>query len=304
MTLGTGIFSSTVLVLLAIAIWQITARHKWKLAGKIAAGFVAVCAAIGGGYYGWNYVHNLPPPPEPLHVVTELGGVKLGMSPTDVTLALGKPDTADEPTIDGAKTRINYTYESPELSIAFYGPNKYATKAAIICTAEPSVKLLGFDNFSNEKLILKRLGEPDFTSIDSDGLWKAISYAKWKTSFHLTKGFVAYKCILQSGFWAYKNELFSPEAQKAADQKAAAEAKRIAEAQSTATQSTAQRGSWKNDPIVANADPCAPDLSRRERLRRLAAFGVVQQTGSGSYTAAGRTVEFLYGGELRRCFSF
>ena len=231
MTLGTGIFASTVLVLLAIAIWQITVRHKWKLAGKIAAGFVAVCAVVGGGLYAWNYIANLPPAPS---VVTELAGVKLGMSPTDVTLALGKPDTASDPSVKDGETRIEFkysssdNYSSPNVSIIFYGRDKYTTKASIVCSADSSIKLLGFDNYSAEANILQSLGKPSSVSVASDALSKIISYSQWKVAFTISKGFVSEKCITQSGSVTFADELISPEAQKVADQKAAAEAKAAA----------------------------------------------------------------------------
>ena len=311
MTLGTGIFASTVLVLLAIAIWQITARHKWKLAGKIAAGFIAVCAVIGFGLYAWNYIANLPPAPS---VVTELAGVKLGMSPTDVTLALGKPDTASDPSVKDGETRIEFkysssdNYSSPDVNIIFYGRDKYTTKVSIVCSADSSIKLLGFDNYSTEASIIQSLGKPSSISVSRDALSKIISFSQWKVAFRISKGFVSEKCITQSGRIAFENELISPGAQKVADQKAAAEAKavaeakRIAESKSPATQSTARPGSWGNDPIVK--DPCAPDLSRKERLSRLAAFGVVRQTGNNRYEAGGRYVSFIYGNDLNECFTF
>lgn len=40
-------------------------------------------------------------------------------------------------------------------------------------------------------------------------------------------------------------------------------------------------------------DHCAPGLSKAERLKRLAQFGSVRQTGSGEYTADGRKVVYL-----------
>ncbi len=49
-------------------------------------------------------------------------------------------------------------------------------------------------------------------------------------------------------------------------------------------------------------DHCATNLSKTERLRRLAQYGTVRETGNGSYSAAGRSVEFNpYDGTLLLC---
>lgn len=41
-----------------------------------------------------------------------------------------------------------------------------------------------------------------------------------------------------------------------------------------------------------NKDPCAPDLSKAERLERLKAYGSLRQTGSDSYSAGSHSVYF------------
>lgn len=338
MTLGTGIFSSTILLLLAAVVWQITVRKKWKLVAKIAGGIVALCAAVSGGFYAWDYVANLPPAPS---VVTELAGVKLGMSPIDVTLALGKPDTAGEPSVSGEETRINYIYThsyEPNyyLQVQFYGPDKFTTKAAIVCSRH--VKLLGFDLSSSEESVIQRLGEPDHTSISSDGVNKYINYYKWNVSYRIFKRYVAEMCIGMSGV-VFAEELPTLEEQRAAEAKAVAAAKLAAEAKAAEAAKTAKEqhtakakaaeaakfaaeakaaaaAKLMADPetaAVINAlkklalerqttaetntlvDPCAPDLSRAERLRRLSSFGSVRQTGDENYEAGSHSILFSFG---------
>lgn len=326
MTLGTGIFASTVLIVLVIAIRQITLRKKWKLVGKITAGTVAVCAVIVGCFYAWNYIESLPPAPS---VVTELAGVKLGMSPTDVKLALGEPDTDPDPVSEKGQTRVDYIYLEPGLSITFYGKDKYTTKAEIICTSDQYTKLLGFDNLSTEDAIIQRLGTPSKVSVSKDGLNKIISYKKWKAAFSISKGSVTEKCASASGIISFNEELLSPEAQRAADLKAAAEAKAAAaKAAADAEMKAANKqkpgtsnrnlpgamdvrlnagagsneAGWKSDPIVADrGDPCGPGLSKAERLRRLANFGAVRETGIDTYVAGDHRVSFLSGNQLLSC---
>lgn len=46
-------------------------------------------------------------------------------------------------------------------------------------------------------------------------------------------------------------------------------------------------------PTDAGADHCAPNLSKAERLKRLATYGIVRQTSDGSYSVGYRTVTFF-----------
>lgn len=59
---------------------------------------------------------------------------------------------------------------------------------------------------------------------------------------------------------------------------------------------------YLNSPTPkAVQDHCAPDLSKAERLRRLAQRGTVRETGFGGYAAGGRSVTFLSDGSLLSC---
>jgi hypothetical protein len=49
-------------------------------------------------------------------------------------------------------------------------------------------------------------------------------------------------------------------------------------------------------------DHCAPNLSKAERLKRLAQHGSLRETGTGSYSAGGHSVTFFeYDGSLLNC---
>ena len=56
---------------------------------------------------------------------------------------------------------------------------------------------------------------------------------------------------------------------------------------------------WEDAPVLL--DHCAPNLSRAERLKRLAQYGTVRETGTGSYSAGGRSIHFFYDGSLLSC---
>lgn len=62
------------------------------------------------------------------------------------------------------------------------------------------------------------------------------------------------------------------------------------------TEAAAQTPTQK--PIL---DHCAPNISKAERLKRLAQHGTVRETGTGEYSAAGHSVLFFYDGSLLNC---
>jgi len=317
MTIGMGIFLSTLLLILVFAIRQATRYQKWRLIGKIAAVVVIVCVAIGALAYAWVSISNLPPGPSR---VTELAGVKLGMKPADVTLALGKPDASEDPMSEGKEITTGYIYNSPSRTIVFFGPDKYHLTANIICTGDYGAKLLGFDIGSKKADIIKRLGEPDEISVSRDGLSEYISYFKWNAAFQLAQGMLTQDCVSTRGV-RFGEELLSPEEQKKADEQAARakaeqeaqEAKLKAEEQAARaeeqrraaaaakTNEFAQarlRAAAESDTqglIQSKPDPCAPNLSQAERLRRLAAFGQLRQTADGDYEAGGHSVMYSFG---------
>lgn len=53
--------------------------------------------------------------------------------------------------------------------------------------------------------------------------------------------------------------------------------------------------------LPSNEDPCAPGLSRAERLKRLARFGQVRETGLNEFTAGSHRVVFAYAAEVMTC---
>jgi hypothetical protein len=48
-------------------------------------------------------------------------------------------------------------------------------------------------------------------------------------------------------------------------------------------------------------DHCAPNLSKAERLKRLARHGTLRETGLNEYSAGGRSIHFLNSSELLSC---
>lgn len=181
-----------------------------KKTAKIAAALVCFFLLAGATlYYLGHADEDRRPPPQ---LIQELAGVRLGMSPTDVTLGLGKPSASSTTETDpGGGAHLTYAYTKPRnqdyaLTITFHGPDSLSTRAVVICEKGGFSNLLGFDKFSREEDLLRVLGTPALSSIRSDGLEKAISYDAWNASFKIAQGEVVAICIHQGHFIQYDKE--------------------------------------------------------------------------------------------------
>ena len=169
-----------------------------------------LCLLAGAGVFVATADKDTRPTPQ---IIGELGGVHLGMSPTDVTLALGKPFASSKVEADGAHhTHLIYVYskgknDDHSLDVTFHGTSASGMRAAVVCEQGGFSSLLGFDKFSREQDIIRMLGTPVFTSIRGDGLEKTISYSAWNASFKIALGKVVALCIHQGSFIQYDREV-------------------------------------------------------------------------------------------------
>jgi hypothetical protein len=210
MSLGSGIFLAVVLLILAIGVWQIMTREKWKTVEKIAGALVGLGLMAAAVIFVMYADKDQIPRPS---TISQLAGVKLGMSPTDVTLALGRPSISGKMEIDrDGQAHLTYVYtkdqnEDYSLDIIFAGADSRSTRAVIICEKGGFSNLLGLDRYSSEQDVLRNLGTPSYSSIRNDGLEKAISYAAWNASFKVARGRVIALCIHQGNFILYDREI-------------------------------------------------------------------------------------------------
>ena len=160
-------------------------------------------------YYIRHADDDLAPEPQ---LIEQLARVRLGMSPTKVTKAVGKPSVAGKTEVDSSgHAHLTYVYTKNNnadysLDITFHGANPASLGVAVICEKGGFLGLIGFDKNSTEKNILGELGTPSYTSIRRDELEKIISYAKWNASFQIAHGKVVGLCIHLGGFIQYDNE--------------------------------------------------------------------------------------------------
>src|ERR1051325_2724248 len=166
---------------------------------KIAIALVVLCMIIGGAIY---YVGHADADHRPASLmIGEMAGVRLGMSPTDVTLNLGKPSAPSKlESDDSGRIHLTYVYTKPyngdyALNITFFGHSGSSPRAVVICEQGGFSNLLGFDKFSREQDVLRLLGQPTYSSVRADGLEKAISYSAWNASFKIARGNIVALCI-------------------------------------------------------------------------------------------------------------
>ena len=186
-------------------------------ARKLIAAFIVFCLFLVAGLY---YVSRADGDgrPDPV-LVTRLAGIGLGMSPTDVTVTLGKPSTAAATAVDErGRAHLTYVYTKDQnadysLEVTFFGPDRLSMRAVVICEKGGFASLLGFDRYASEDAVLGQLGPPTYSSVRRDGLEKVISYNTWNASFKIARGKVAGICIHQGKFVQYDKE--APTARRA-----------------------------------------------------------------------------------------
>jgi hypothetical protein len=178
---------------------------------KIAIASVVLCMIIGGAIY---YVGHADSDNRPASLtIDEMAGIRLGMSPTDVTLSLGKPSATSKLQSDGrGRAHLTYVYTKPHngdyaLNITFFAHGGGGPRAVVICEQGGFSNLLGLDKFSREQDVLRLLGQPTYSSVRADGLEKAISYSAWNASFKIARGNIVALCIHQGHFIQYDQEV-------------------------------------------------------------------------------------------------
>ncbi len=208
MTLGTSLFLITVLVLLILGAKFITKKKKWLLVGKITGAIVLLCISIGLAGWGWFMYKERPQP------VSKLGSISLGMTPLEVTLAIGKPTHEILPNeIDTSRRYLYQNYIGAyEYIIKFSGIDETSSDVVdIVCSEDYSKNIFGLGNYDSEESVIKKLGSPSNESIRLDGLAKTISYEKWNVAFEIEQEDVSRICVTSSGKVSYTKEYGSEE---------------------------------------------------------------------------------------------
>lgn len=230
MTLGEGILWSTVLILTAAAVCQVSIRRWWKTVGKVFGVQVLIGGIIGAGVWGWFEYQDRP------YVVEELNGFRLGMVPAEVLLAKGKPENYnEEPVKEGDKFILGWSFQpvgtDPILPLPrgfrldrrgidghwafFSGDSPNEMELDLVCEYSGFTSVLSIKPTTSEDSVIKKLGQPSNESIRTDGLAKFISYEQWNVMYEIEKGQVFGLCIISSGRASYFDKYEEEQAERA-----------------------------------------------------------------------------------------
>lgn len=191
MTIGDGVFWSTVIFITFASIVLVTKKRRWGIFFKGLIIFVALGLVVGAGAWLYSKYENRP------QVMSSLNGISLGMLEVDVTLQKGKPDQIDERDTapDGFRKLLVYKGTSDSYTYAILRGGKDSRVVTDICDTGGYGRVLGLGGYSSEKDVLEKLGQPTNVSISEQGTEKVYSYPQWNAAFELAKGTVTRVCV-------------------------------------------------------------------------------------------------------------
>lgn len=190
MTLGDGIVTATILVLMAIALYLISKHRKWLLTSKLMAIPLSLALLFSLGIFGFQFLENRP------YRATSFANLDLGITPADAKIILGAP--ASEEFFEEEKTLVYYYTaeysDGTKLILVFEENEDDGSALKLICdTAAP--KLFGLSSYSSMSKVIKHLGAPTSESINNDELSKMLFYDNWNARFLIEKNRVSGICI-------------------------------------------------------------------------------------------------------------
>jgi hypothetical protein len=201
MTLGEGIFASTVLVITSLAIAQLVKTKGWKIAlFSIAVLSLTITALVIGS----NLADNLSNRPSEL---SQFEGVSLGMSETELLIAKGEPlriqprDEESDIYIYGESASA----EGESLGV-FFRQRDNSKTVSDICVFDPFPQTNGIWFGMPEAQVRTTLGKPNAESIQSSRLAKIMTFDQLNTAIHITAGHVSGFCVTDREKFTFRLE--------------------------------------------------------------------------------------------------
>lgn len=207
MTIGTGIFLSSLLLAIVILYGLTKDRWAWRRIVKqtalVLVGLIFLGVIAGAGFYAWEQV------PIRIQQQTEYASVRIGMSPDEVKYVKGYPPQVLGPVetegdwmefkpvietknIEKGKRVEDYeewSYQGNKYYIVVQYDSQKATVIAVECYSEDKLNrcpaIAGVADGDSEQEVIGKFGQPD--SFKISGVTKSLYYSQIGIFFNLTQ---------------------------------------------------------------------------------------------------------------------
>jgi len=205
MTLGTGIFLSTILVSIIVLFGMTKDRWNWKrIIIRSVGGLLLFTAITAGGFWAVITYNERPV------VATELEGIKLTHTKDDVIFLKGAPDKRLDKENDNIwtyKTSKKYSSDESHTVVVKFEDDSvsevyYLSGCILGCT-----RLSDIGVGRSYERVVEKFGEPTHTSTHKNKLSKVVSYKKYNVFFELEKNQVTTYGIFKGNRIFYVDEL-------------------------------------------------------------------------------------------------
>jgi len=176
MTIGTGIFLSTFLVVI-LALYGITKdRWSWKkIITRTILLFVSIGVISGAGFWGYNKHQSRA------ILQTGFAGIKLSDSKADVLLKRGKP----EDMLQANEVEYPVIFFYPDVEVKINNNKVINISQSDTDIHHRKVSGLGIGSAYNE--IIDKFGKPTSTHISEDNLRETLEYENYNLTFAMEK---------------------------------------------------------------------------------------------------------------------
>lgn len=183
MTIGMGIFLSTV-VASSVALFIATKdRWNWKRIALWSGGVpLALAALFMAGIFVYETYSNRPRPQ------FELWGIRLGMSKSDVVFLKGAANSKPNPS-NPDKEALTYS-ERQNLYRVFFSTHGIVEAVVCIPDSRFSESIQGVGLGDSLESVLEKFGRPSYSSESRTGLKRILHFSRYKVFFGLSKGVV------------------------------------------------------------------------------------------------------------------
>lgn len=172
MTLGTGIFLST-LIVSVLALYGMT-KERWmwkKIVVRTVLTLILLIATISGGIHGLKLYQNRATPQ------TEISGIKLSNTKSDIRFIKGAPDI-EKDNIWAYREGIDNEYK---LLVTFHEDTIRAVIYVGDCSYCNEISGLGIGDSYEE--VIEKFGDPSNLSVSQDKLERLASFEKYNVFF-------------------------------------------------------------------------------------------------------------------------